>query len=165
MVEDSLISQGKDVTLVVINPSPKIVLLEGGRRIGAIQPASWIGDQKALQTENPGKGKCASGLVQSILPSSPEERQEQIQQLVQSLGVGNLDPPVRAQLETLLQEFHDIFALSDRAWLYRHYHPHYRHWRNEPYHAIPQGHPLCIALQGRRDGCWNAGSGYCPTIT
>lgn len=113
VVEDSLISQGKGGALVVITLSTEVVVLEHGKRTGAALPASWIAELEVLQKENPEIEKHSQGLVQSILVSSPKEKQERIQQLIESLGVGHLDTSVGAQLKALLREFHDGFALSD----------------------------------------------------
>ena len=99
---------------MVINPSTEVVVLEHGKRTGAALSASWIAEPEALQKENPEIEKHSQALVQSILVSSPKEKQERIQQLIESLGVGHLDTSVRAQLKALLREFHDGFALSDK---------------------------------------------------
>ena len=89
VMEDSIISQGKGVALVVINPSTEVVVLEQGRRVGAALPASWIAEPKALQKEDPGIEKHSQGLVKSILVSSPKEKQERIQQLIEAVAEAN----------------------------------------------------------------------------
>ena len=43
-----------------------------------------------------------------------KEKQERIQQLIESLGAGHVDTSVQAQLKELLREFHDGFTLSDK---------------------------------------------------
>ena len=121
MVEDSIISQGKEATLVVSNPNRYPVALEGGRQIRGVQAASWTcdHDQGSEDSEDHGQER---GLVQTSLVSPASNSKERVQQLMQNIDTDQLDPPIRAQLEMLLQEFHDVRVrpLQPGTWLYRH---------------------------------------------
>ena len=163
MVEDSISSQGKEATLVVSNPNSYQVALEGGRQSGGVQAASWTCDQGSEDPEDHGHER---GSVQSILVSPASNSKERVQQLMQNIDKHQLDPPIRAQFETLLQEFHDAFALSNQELRCTDIVTHsIDTGGGKPNQATAQSHPFCITFEGGGDGYWNVGPWSDTTFT